>query len=1051
MLATSPSHYDLFVGSLFDTTLQEMARHAARATSPVVELQVGRDERVLPVGYTPLEEKQGELACNDVFEWYRPQSVRFHDAVAHPTALMESIALASTRPPIPRYVAHLPRWLVTSGTLSEAQLETITMAGEAHETLIEIPVATAESRRGTGTKYENATVRQGYMIGDGPGTGKGRTILGIILDARAKGQRRALWISENSRLFNDAMRDNGDLGGNDRELVQLGRFRIDEPITLDAGIIFCSYAMLRSKRSRKDANGTTTEITRLDQIVSWLAGDGLSGVVVFDESQNLQNAVSLANDNAWGTTQPSLQALTAITLQEKLPLARVVYASGTSGDRLEALAYAPRLGLWGTKTAFPTRAAFLAAMNTGGVTALEMICRDLKSTGLYCARQISTAGVTSELVVHRLSDEQLVEMNDFNRTWRAIATSTEAALVATGHTTQSGHGGRNEAHKGSSAHQVRSRLQGAKLQFYSAALVALRMPTVIADMKQRLAMGESCVVQLHHTQEAALSRAIERWEKTDEADRCALGDVDVTMCTDLVEFIESFIPTTQQKLRFDSKTREWVVAPEIDPLTNLPVENAQAQRIKRNLILSIKNTMMPRSALDLLIEAFGTDVVAEVTGRSRRIVLRPNDDGVATKVIERRTGRANAKEIDAFMNGPKRILVFSDSSGGVGASYHASLTCSNQTKRNHYIVEIPWRSIDAIQGMGRTHRTNQRQPPHYILATTNLPCERRFFSILVKRLDDLGSLTRGQRDATATNDLFGSVDDLQGPYGREALKHIMMLFADGSFPHMTAADLYEQMGIDALAVKQFFESNGKRGQNIHINRFLTRLLGVDVDAQGGMQKLLLDALVGTIEDKKADAIAKGTYDAGLQLIEGRSIRKIDDEVLVRSAASNQQTRVATIVRETAVVHTDWDWTSDRLRFHRDLNGTDPDADWFVDANGMVGLHVPRLLDQNVRIIRPFGESQRKRASRDKYTRISEESAKALWVNAITTNTKTETSEFLLVYGRLLPIWKYFKTSMPTVWRLITDDGERLLGLVIPKKDGAKFKAECEGLLATQGS
>src|SRR3546814_4880395 len=71
------------------------------------------------------------------------------------------------------------------------------------------------------------------------------------------------------------------------------------------------------------------------------------------------------------------------------------------------------------------------------------------------------------------------------------------------------------------------------------------------------------------------------------------------------------------------------------------------------------------------------DAVAEVTGRSRRIV----EDGGGRQHVESRSRRTNLVETDAFMRGAKRILIFSDA-GGTGRSYHASLDAANQSRRN---------------------------------------------------------------------------------------------------------------------------------------------------------------------------------------------------------------------------------------------------------------------------------------------------------------------------------------------------------------------------------
>jgi hypothetical protein len=82
-------------------------------------------------------------------------------------------------------------------------------------------------------------------------------------------------------------------------------------------------------------------------------------------------------------------------------------------------------------------------------------------------------------------------------------------------------------------------------------------------------------------------------------------------------------------------------------------------------------------ALDAIISRFGTDAVAEITGRP--LVTLP--DG--SQRLESRTANQSLADANAFMGGAKRILVFSDA-GGTGRSYHASLDAKNQQRRMHF-------------------------------------------------------------------------------------------------------------------------------------------------------------------------------------------------------------------------------------------------------------------------------------------------------------------------------------------------------------------------------
>ena len=105
--------------------------------------------------------------------------------------------------------------------------------------------------------------------------------------------------------------------------------------------------------------------------------------------------------------------------------------------------------------------------------------------------------------------------------------------------------------------------------------------------------------------------------------------------------------------------------------------------------------------------------------------------------VEARAGSANLAEAQAFMDDEKRILVFSDA-GGTGRSYHADLAAKNRRPRVHYyLLEAGWKADAAIQGLGRSNRTNQAQPPLFRPIATNVKAEKQFLSTIARRLDTL--------------------------------------------------------------------------------------------------------------------------------------------------------------------------------------------------------------------------------------------------------------------------------------------------------------------------
>ena len=107
--------------------------------------------------------------------------------------------------------------------------------------------------------------------------------------------------------------------------------------------MFATYSSLIGES--QNSNTKKKYNTRLKQLLQWLGAD-YDGLIVFDECHKAKNLVPV------GSAKPTKTGLAVLELQEKLPNARIIYASATGASEPKNMAYMVRLGLWGPGTPF---------------------------------------------------------------------------------------------------------------------------------------------------------------------------------------------------------------------------------------------------------------------------------------------------------------------------------------------------------------------------------------------------------------------------------------------------------------------------------------------------------------------------------------------------------------------------------------------------------------------------------------------------------------------------------------------------------------------------
>jgi predicted RNA methylase len=919
--------------------------------------------------------KKKELTDN-VFEEYKVAPLKVKNAKPHPAKLSESAAMSAVKAPDITYKPHIDQKLIDEGTLSSAQLEVVSRAGQCHSQTL-----------------PNGETR-GFFCGDGTGVGKGRTVAGIILDNFNQGRKKAVWISKGHDLLKDTLDYTKDVFGRNDMVVEFnGGKKADSSLKSDDTILYLTYNKL--------SQGWNKENSNFEKIVSWLGKD-FDGVIAFDEAHMMSNAGGKVTNR--GKAKPSETALAGIELQKLLPKAKVIYMSATGATEVENLQYATRLGLWGEGTAFPNEKEFISQIKGGGISAMEMLAQDLKMEGVYLSRNISYEDVTYDKLTHKLTKEQKKMYNTVAKAWQIVFQNLNEALKET-----------HQSSDGTARGQVYGKFWSSNQRFFNQILVSMQTPSVIKDIEKQLAKGKSCIIQLTSTNEAQGKRELARLYE----EGLTLDDYDVSPKQMLMEYVEKSFPVQQYEEYKDEKGN--VKSKPVYNSKGEPVLNREAVRKRDTLLDQLGSMKAPSSPIDMIINAFGTDLVAENTGRSSRVI---NVDG--KNVQQRLSNNTRSADVEAFQNGKKRIMIFSEA-GGTGKSYHASKAAKNQQQRVHYLLEAGWKASTAVQGFGRSHRSNQVSAPIFKLVTTDLKGQSRFISTIAKRLAQLGSLTKGQRQA-GSQGMFSEDDNLENAFSATVLKSYITALAKGGINDITnGKEIISKLGLNV------YNSDGSINQNsddlTSINKFLNRILSLEYDEQNEV----FDEFDSQLKMATAEAEQNGTLDKGMENYKADKVSVKETKTVHTDKLSGAETLYYSLVADKKIKKNEFsDIQSDSPRFkgfyQNKSNGGVRAITQIANKTDSNGNVVSRFKAEGQEYGKTVYLSEQQVSQR--WNKIDNETAKVLWNKRLEEMPEYRQENVHLISGAVLPVWDKLPETNIKVYRILTDNGDVLIGRVI---------------------
>ncbi|KAF7658376.1 hypothetical protein LDENG_00013770 [Lucifuga dentata] len=1014
------------------------------------------------------EEETEELGHVDTYAEYRPSKSII--GISHPDIVVETNTLSSVPPPDITYTLSIPEPTIKSGLLSALQLEAIIYACQQHEVILQ------------------NNQRAGFLIGDGAGVGKGRTVAGIILENYLKGRKKALWFSISNDLKFDAERDFKDIDAPSIPVHALNKIKYGDTATSE-GVLFATYSALIGE---SQAGGQHR--TRIKQILDWCKPD-FDGVIIFDECHKAKNATSTKMGKA------------VLDLQNKLPRARVVYASATGASEPKNMIYMSRLGIWGEGTPFRAFDDFLHAIEKRGVGAMEIVAMDMKVSGMYIARQLSFSGVSFRIEEIRLDNDFKLVYNKAAKLWAEalqvfMRAADELGLV--------------------SRKSLWGQFWSSHQRFFKYLCIAAKVRCLVELAQKELEAGKCIVIGLQSTGESRTREVLD--ENDGHLDRFVSAAEGVFHSLVLKHFpsekqrrekapgnkrkrkprgrqpkfpkhtvdsggvinISDDSSSDSDGMDTDSNSSPDSLLDNDDVIfvNHTSCHTARIEEMKQGLLnkISVLGKELPLNTLDELIDKFGgPDKVSEMTGRKGRVVRRP--DGSVRYESRAEQGltieHINIKEKDRFMSGEKLVAIISEAASS-GISLQADKRVKNQRRRVHMTLELPWSADRAIQQFGRTHRSNQVTAPEYIFLISELAGERRFASIVAKRLESLGALTHGDRRATESRDL--SKYNFENKYGTKALDKItkaILGHIENKVPPPKGypggdAMFFRDMKLGMIDVGIFckeprFGINTEK--DCSITKFLNRILGLEVHKQNHLFQYFTDNFDYLIEKDKKE----GKYDMGILDLAPGNDEIYEEKQETFLTVGNPQDGQVVLYKISVDRGMPWEEA-----YNKSLKLSGADEGFYLSQK-LRGNHPCVLLAEQGRgknfvVYKPNIGKQAHPESLDKlqqrYRKVTPEEAKDSWDNQFTFSFKKcshanwngkckkieegheclqgmRLRQYHMLCGALLRVWKRVSdvvsditsSSILQIVRLKTKQHNKQVGIKIPENCVARVREE----------
>ncbi len=280
-------------------------------------------------------------------------------------------------------------------------------------------------------------------------------------------------------------------------------------------------------------------------------------------------------------------------------------------------------------------------------------------------------------------------------------------------------------------------------------------------------------------------------------------------------------------------------------------------------------------------------------------------------------------------------------------------------------------------------------------------------------------------ESDKTAGLFRPEDNLESVYGRTALRQLYQLFYAGKVEGCSLTRFQEATGLDLT------DQYGSLKEELPpISTFLNRILALPI----ALQNRLFEVFEGLMEASIEAAVQAGIFDVGVETVTAESLVVANRQTIAAHERSGAQTSLVTIARKdrTRVTMLDeaFGFATASQKSRLMINTQSGRAAIKLPAPGL--MQDDGTVQARVRLLHPVHRDlvTVEALERSHWREATSQEFRQAWEAEVAALPEFTESAFNIVTGLLLPVWNRLPDETARVYRLQTDEGERIIGRLV---------------------